>query len=80
MKVMVKLFGEYRNFKPAEEESPVFRLEVQDGITLAGLLDLLRIPKDRPKTLVHNHRAGKEETLLLEGDTVAVFPPVAGGG
>jgi molybdopterin converting factor small subunit len=80
MKVLVKLFGEYRRFQPPDAESPVFWLDVQEGTTLMGLLDLLQILRDSPKTLVHNHRAGKEETLLQEGDTVAVFPPVAGGG
>lgn len=80
MKIQVKLFGDYRKYQPPDADSPVFWLEVQEGISLLSLLDLLRIPRDSPKTLVHNHCAGKEETILQESDAVAVFPPVAGGG
>ena len=80
MKVQVKLFGEFCRYVPKGISSPTFRFEVQEGSSLEALLDSLGIPPEVPKTLVHNHRAGKTDTLLREDDIVAVFPPVAGGG
>lgn len=80
MKIQVKLFGEFRNYVPKGTSSPTFRFEVRDGSSVETLLDSLGIPREVPKTLVHNHRAGKTGTLLRDDDIVAVFPPVAGGG
>ena len=54
-------------------------MEIGEGDTLEEILTRLGIPEGEPKTLVHNHRAGKKEQILANGDVVAVFPPVAGG-
>ena len=80
MKIRVKLFGEFSKYKPEWAEWPTFWYEAQEGTSLQNLLDSIGIPRSSPKTLVHNHRAGKLEADLQDGDIVAVFPPVAGGG
>lgn len=79
LKVKVKLFGIFRNYLPRESEGPTFWMEIGEGDTLQEILTRLGIPEGEPKTLVHNHRAGKREQILSDGDVVAVFPPVAGG-
>jgi molybdopterin converting factor small subunit len=80
MRVQVKLFGEFRKHMPANSSSAAFGVDVDDGTSVQALLDTLGIPSDAPKTLVHNHRAGRLDAILLDADTLAVFPPVAGGG
>ena len=80
MKVQVKLFGEFRKHMPANGSSPAFGVDVAEGTSVQALLDTLGIPPEAPKTLVHNHRAGRSDTILVDGDILAVFPPVAGGG
>lgn len=79
LKVKVKLFGIFRNYLPSESEGPTFWMEFEEGATLEEILVRLGIPEEEPKALVHNHRAGKKEQVLADGDVVAVFPPVAGG-
>jgi molybdopterin converting factor small subunit len=79
LKVKVKLFGIFRNYLPKESEGPTFWMEIEEGDTLQEILTRLGIPEGEPKTLVHNHRAGKREKILADGDVVAIFPPVAGG-
>lgn len=80
MKVQIKLFGEFRRFAADGGESPTFWIEAEEGVSLQQLISMLGIPSESPKTLVLNHRAGNPETVLQEGDVVAVFPPIAGGG
>ena len=80
MKVQVKLFGEFRRHVPVDGSSPAFWFEIREGASIRALLEALGIPPEAPKTLVHNHRAGGMDAILLDGDIVAVFPPVAGGG
>ncbi|MEW6668292.1 MAG: MoaD/ThiS family protein [Thermodesulfobacteriota bacterium] len=80
MRIQVKLFGEFRRHVQADTSFANFWLEIREGASVGTLLDALGIPHEAPMTLVHNHRAGSREAVLLDGDIVAVFPPVAGGG
>jgi molybdopterin converting factor small subunit len=79
LKVKVKLFGIFRKYLPKESKEPTFWMEFEEGAILEEILSRLGIPKEEPKALVHNHRAGKREQILADGDVVAIFPPVAGG-
>jgi molybdopterin converting factor small subunit len=79
LKVKVKLFGIFRKYSPKESEGSTFWMEFEQGAKLEEILTRLGVPEGEPKALVHNHRAGKKEQVLADGDVVAVFPPVAGG-
>jgi molybdopterin converting factor small subunit len=54
-------------------------LEVDDGITITGLLKRLGVPQEQVKIIFRNgiHAGGDE--VLKDGDRLGVFPPVAGG-
>jgi sulfur carrier protein ThiS len=54
-------------------------MEVEDGLTLGGLLDKLGIPDSEPKILFVNGIHAQRSQTLKDGDRVSVFPPVAGG-
>jgi molybdopterin converting factor small subunit len=55
-------------------------MKLEEGARIKDVLAELGIPRDDPKTLVCNHRAGKFDQPLKEGDILAIFPPVEGGG
>ncbi|MFN3476917.1 MAG: MoaD/ThiS family protein, partial [Candidatus Methylomirabilales bacterium] len=56
-------------------------LEVEEGLTVAGLIQKLRIaPELAQLVLVNGVDVGRDQDRVLQdGDTVGIFPPVAGG-
>ncbi len=83
MNVRIRLFGTLRAHAP--EESPPGRgaeLSLREGTTVAGLLRLLRIDHLGEEGVVLaavNDVAVDHETVLVDGDVVALFEPLAGG-
>ena len=77
MIVHVKLFAGLRELLP-EDKTP-YPMELPRAATVAELLRHLSIPDDKPLILLINGVHATRETTLHEGDTLAVFPPVAGG-
>ncbi len=84
MRVDVKLFAGLREKLPQHPRGagPV---ELAPGASLAALLDQLGI-EDRSATMIlvngvqaPRGRARRAALALGEGDTVAIFPPLAGG-
>ena len=74
MELEIKLFANLRRFNPKLE-----RIEVDDGITIHELLDKAGIPPSEVAIVLVNGRHAKLDQPLLDGETVAVFPPIAGG-
>lgn len=80
MKVLIKLRGSFQKHLPnAARDFSCWR-EVEPGSTLSDLLAGMGVDLNEPKTLVINHRKGHLEHKLADGDVIAVFPPVSGGG
>ena len=77
--VHVRLFASYR------EAAGTNRLDtsVASGATVSDLVDLLavRVPalKQAPGMVAVNHSYVQPDTLLKDGDEVALIPPVSGG-
>jgi molybdopterin converting factor small subunit len=84
VKIEVRLFAQLREKLP---DAPRGRdtLEIEDGASLADLLDTLDIPSQvAAMVLVNGERAGKGRAeraalRLAAGDVVAIFPALAGG-
>jgi len=74
MEIEVRLFASFR-----EGRFPQARMEVQNGATPAGLLERLGIQLPDVGILLVNGRHANPEQALADGDSVAVFPPIAGG-
>jgi sulfur carrier protein ThiS len=75
MKVTVKLIGPFIYDAGYSEKD----VEAPGSITLAALLDLLNIPKERPKIITRNGRAVVPQELLEDGDRIAISPIYSGG-
>ncbi|MFW9904843.1 MAG: MoaD/ThiS family protein [Candidatus Thorarchaeota archaeon] len=80
MKVKVKLFATLRNYGPTNVElGESFSVTFEESVTVATLLEILKIPRKEAKLILINGNNGGIENELIEGDTVAIFPPVGGG-
>jgi len=81
LKIEIKLFANLKKFLPPHAEGSTATIEVEDGLTVAGLIEQLQIPKEMAQLVLVNgiNIEGEYSRTLQEGDTVSVFPPVAGG-
>ncbi|MDW7710695.1 MAG: MoaD/ThiS family protein [Deferrisomatales bacterium] len=77
MVVHLKFFAGLRSYLP-QGQSP-HAAEVPDGATVQDVLDLFQVPRDKPRILLVNSRHAQPDQALGDGDTLSVFPPVAGG-
>ncbi|MDD3364124.1 MAG: MoaD/ThiS family protein [Syntrophomonas sp.] len=76
MKITVKLFAFLRQgrFKIRDSDYP-------DGTTVGQVLDSLSISREEMEIgiIFINGKHAEFDTVLIADDTLAVFPPVAGG-
>lgn len=79
MQVNVALFAHLSSFQPDGEAGRAPRaFDLPEGATVGEVIDMIALP-DEPRVLFINGRHVDEETVLTEGDRLAIFPPVAGG-
>jgi len=75
MKIKVKLIGPLvyeAGFNEKEVEAP-------EKTTVDALLDLIALPKERPKIVVRNGLAIAPQEVLSDGDKIAISPIYSGG-
>jgi molybdopterin synthase sulfur carrier subunit len=77
MTVNVKLFAGLRQYAQTKDGKSV--IELPDGSTVSDALACCGIPQDKPRILLLNGRHAGLDQLLQPGDTLSLFPPVAGG-
>lgn len=78
MRIELALFASLTAFYPGGGERGARALEVEDGTTVIDVIEDLGLP-DAPRIIFVNNRGADEETVLRDGDRLAVFPPIAGG-
>ena len=54
-------------------------MELESGTTIARLLDMLDIRRKTAKIILRNGLHAGPDDVLEDGDTLAIFPPIAGG-
>ena len=74
MKITVKLFATFRDGR-----DKIQVLELEPGKTPEYVIAILGIVKSEIAIFLVNGRDGKFDKQLLEGDLIALFPPVGGG-
>lgn len=77
MRIHIKLFADLRPYGPGG--SGTFDADFPEGTPVGAVLDSLSIPPEKPKILLVNGVHSDRSRPLAEGETLAVFPPVAGG-
>lgn len=77
MTLYLKFFAGLRDALPSRE-SP-YTADLPDESRVQDVLNHFGVPKDKPKILLVNGRHADLLQVLKDGDTLSVFPPVAGG-
>ena len=79
MNVDIALFANLSAYQPdgAGGRSPR-PFELAPGTRISDVIDTLGLPDD-PRIVFVNGKHATEDTVLCEGDRLAIFPPVAGG-
>jgi len=75
LKVNVKLFASIRKFSQKDN----LEINIEEGSSVKDLLSKIGIPQDEPLLIIINESTRGKETLLREGDTLCLFPIIAGG-
>lgn len=83
MKVTLKLYASLGAFLPPGAERNAIQLDVPDGATIGAVLERNQVPRASCHLILVNGAfappTSADAMALSEGDTVAVWPPVAGG-
>jgi len=75
MKINVKLFASIRKFSGKDN----LEINIEEGSSVKDLLSKIGIPEDEPLLVILNESTRGKETLLQNGDTLCLFPIIAGG-
>ncbi|MEM4724530.1 MAG: MoaD/ThiS family protein [Candidatus Hadarchaeum sp.] len=79
MRITVKLYATLRRYKPGLAPGAGFSLDVPPGATVSQVVEQLGIPDGVALVPMVNNEAQGLDYVLAEGDTLHLFPPVAGG-
>ncbi len=74
MELEIKLFANLRKFNPLLD-----KIKLDDGTTVLELLERAGIPPAEVAIVLVDGRHAKLDQPLHDGETVAIFPPIAGG-
>ena len=80
MTLQVRLFATFSAFLPPDAQGDGVTLQVDPGTTVKAVLERLRVPLDLPGLTVINGHEVELDAPIHDGDELAVFPPLAGGG
>lgn len=83
MKVKFKLYATLSQYLPEGAANHCVALDIPEGTTPNQLIDQLNIPTNLAHLVLLNgvylEPPEREKAVFKEGDTLAVWPPVAGG-
>ena len=79
MRVCIRLLSTYRKYLPSDAQGASYSLEVPAATRIEELRTQLPVSSDEDQVVLINGRTPVPGQLLEEGDTIAVFPSMAGG-
>jgi thiamine biosynthesis protein ThiS len=83
IRVEFKLFASLMRFLPAEAKNHAVMVELVDGSTVFDLMDRYQLPREQAHLVTCNGQfvppSQRAAHTLQDGDSVALWPPVAGG-
>lgn len=83
MEITLKLYAGLSQYLPAHSEKHAAKIDISSSETALSVLDKFNVPMDSVHLVLLNgiylKPEEREKPLLSEGDTLAVWPPVAGG-
>jgi sulfur carrier protein len=79
VKIEIALYATLSKYLPPGSEQRKAVIAAPDGATAREIMSQLSIPQDHPNILLVNGKQANPDTVLKDGETLAVFPPLAGG-
>lgn len=83
MQITFKLYASLASYLPAGAVNNAVQIEVDTDSSLDALLQRFGVPREMAHLVlvngVYQDAEDRARPMLGEGDTVAVWPPVAGG-
>lgn len=83
MMIKVKLFAQLREKLPPESNGQEMDLETAEGTTTQQVIEQLEIPPQLAHLcMIDGHHLLPDEIRsrsIMPGETLAIFPPIAGG-
>jgi molybdopterin converting factor small subunit len=79
MKVRVKLFATFQEYLPEGTGLDGIEIEIKEGSTLKDIYQKFNLPEKIQKITLVEGKHQKEDYVVNEGETISVFPPIAGG-
>jgi sulfur-carrier protein len=79
MNVEVALYATLSKYLPQGAEQRKAVITAREGATVREIMLRLGIPQEHPNILLVNGKQANPDTVLQDGETVAIFPPLAGG-
>ena len=79
MKVEVRLFALLERYLPAGARGDAIILDLPAGTMVGHVVESLKIPSELSCVTVVNGHDVPPEHILVAGDVLAMFPPLAGG-
>ena len=83
MEINFKLYAGLSQYLPESSENHCIKLNVAPSETAFSILDKYNVPKESVHLILLNgvylQPEERDEPKFNEGDTLAVWPPVAGG-
>ena len=79
MQITVKLYATLRRYGPESHPEAGFSLDIPAGSDVERVAQLLGIPDGVALVAMVNNEVVHVDHVLVSGDRLCVFPPVAGG-
>ncbi|HRJ52699.1 MAG TPA: MoaD/ThiS family protein [Candidatus Thiothrix moscowensis] len=84
MNITLKLYANLSPLLPVNAQRNAVAVEVPEDATLNTVIDLFRVPREQAHLVLLNgvfvcHADRDQAGRLKAGDTLAIWPPVAGG-
>ena len=79
MTIQVVLYAGLTRYLPPGAPNRKATFQVPDGATVLEVMRQLGVPDDVPRIPVVDGARATAETVLRDGETLSLFPPLAGG-
>lgn len=79
MKISVGLYAILQKYLPVDNAGRRCDVELEEGATVSDLLERLKVPARLAALRLVNGVQCKPDKKLSEGDSVSIFPQIAGG-
>ena len=83
VQITFKLFASLGEYLPAGSVSNATKIEIEDQTSVVDVIETYNIPSDLVHLVLLNgvylHPEERLRATFKEGDTLTIFPPVAGG-